>query len=246
VSNVGRAETPETFRRLAVLAFHKIGPPPPGYSATWFYISKSVFENYLRWLQGSSWRVIDTETFLHGLDFPESLPERAALLTFDDAYRSMRNVTLPLLRSFGFPSVLFVPVSYIGSTNRFDADVEPEEPICDWDDLEELQSGKVSVQSHGVAHSRLSTLDDAELRNEAEHSKIVIESRMGHAVRIFSFPYGDNGREPRVTAAILREVGYSAAFLYGGGLNLIPAHDRFGLQRLAMGPNSDLPSLLSS
>jgi peptidoglycan/xylan/chitin deacetylase (PgdA/CDA1 family) len=155
-------------------------------------------------------------TFLRGLEFPYSLPEQAVLLTFDDGYRSMRHIALPLLRSFVFPSVLFVPVNYIGSTNRFDADVEPEEPICGWDDLEELQCGKVSIQSHGVTHRRLSMLDDAQLRYEIEHSKRAIENRVGHAVKIFSFPYGDNGREPRITTAILREVGYSAAFLYGG------------------------------
>ena len=215
-----------------------------GHSSTWFYISESVFEGYLRWLQGSNWRVIDAETFLHGLDFPDSLPGRAVLLTFDDGYRSMRYTALPLLRSFGFPSVLFVPVGYIGSTNGFDADVEPEEPICDWDDLEELQCGKVSIQSHGVTHRRLSMLDDAQLRYEIEYSKIAIESRMGHAVNIFPFPYGDNGREARVTRAVLREAGYSAAFLYGGGPNVIPPRDRFGLQRLAVGPDTDLETSL--
>src|SRR6476660_6162286 len=235
---------PNTSRRLAVLGFHKIGPPPPGYLSTWFYISESVFEGYLRWLQGSAWRVIDAETCLHGLDFPDGLPECAVLLTFDDGYHSMRRIVLPQLRSFGFSSVLFVPVSYIGSTNSFDAGVEPEEPICDWDDLEDLQRGKVSVQSHGVTHRRLSMLDDAQLRYEIEHSKISIESQMGHAVKIFSFPYGDNGCEPRVTAAVLREAGYSAAFLYGGGPNVVPPRDRFALQRLAMGPDTDLATSL--
>jgi peptidoglycan/xylan/chitin deacetylase (PgdA/CDA1 family) len=244
VSNNARTSTPETSRRLAILGFHKIGPPPPGHSSTWFYISESIFEGFLRWLKGSSWRVIDAETFLRGLDFPDSLPERAALLTFDDGYRSMRHITLPQLRLFGFPSVLFVPVSYIGSTNRFDVDVEPEEPICNWDDLEELQCGKVSIQSHGVTHRRLSMLDNAQLRFEVEHSKMEIGSRLGHAVKIFSFPYGDNGREPRITTAILREAGYSAALLYGGGLNVMPPLDRFQLQRLAMGPDTDLGALL--
>jgi peptidoglycan/xylan/chitin deacetylase (PgdA/CDA1 family) len=244
VTNNNRTGTPETSRRLAVLGFHKVGPPPLGHPSTWFYISESIFEDYLRWLQKSSWRVIDAETFLRGLDFPNSLPERTVLLTFDDGYRSMRHIALPVLRSFGFPSVLFVPVGYIGSTNGFDADVEPEEPICDWDDLEELQDGKVSIQSHGVTHRCLSTLDDLELRYEIEHSKIAIENRIGRAVKLFSFPYGDNGREPEVTTAILREAGYSAAFLYGGEPNVMPANDRFELQRLAMGPDTDLAATL--
>jgi peptidoglycan/xylan/chitin deacetylase (PgdA/CDA1 family) len=244
VNSNDRTVAPDTPRRLAVLGFHKIGSPPSGHPSTWFYISESIFEDHLRWLQKSSWQVIDAETFLHGLDFPNSLPERAVLLTFDDGYRSMRDIALPLLRSFGFPSVLFVPVSYIGSINGFDASVEPEEPICDWDDLEELQRGKVSIQSHGVAHRRLSTLDDVQLRYEIEHSKTTIENRLGPAVKLFSFPYGDNGREPRVTATVLREAEYSAAFLYGGGTNVMPPNDRFGLQRLAMGPDTDLATTL--
>jgi peptidoglycan/xylan/chitin deacetylase (PgdA/CDA1 family) len=140
--------------------------------------------------------------------------------------------------------VLFVPVSYIGSTNSFDAGVEPEEPICDWDDLEELQGEKVSIQSHGVTHRRLSMLDDVELRYEIEQSKKTIENRIGHAVKMFSFPYGDNGPEPLITAAILRQAGYSAAFLYGGEPNVTPCNDRFGLQRLAMGPDTDLAGTL--
>jgi peptidoglycan/xylan/chitin deacetylase (PgdA/CDA1 family) len=90
--------------------------------------------------------------------------------------------------------------------------------MCGWNDLEELQCGKVSIQSHGVAHRRFSTLDDIELRREMEGSKKLIEGRLGNSVKMFSFPYGDNGREPRVTASMLRAIGYSAAFLYGGGL----------------------------
>jgi hypothetical protein len=66
---------------MAVLRFHKVGSPPPEQSSTWFCISESVFEGYLRWLQSSNWRVIDVQTFLRGLDFSNGLPERAALLT---------------------------------------------------------------------------------------------------------------------------------------------------------------------
>jgi peptidoglycan/xylan/chitin deacetylase (PgdA/CDA1 family) len=237
---------PEVSRRLAILGFHKIGTPPPGRSSTWFYISETIFESFLRLLQKNSWQVIDAETFLRGLDFPDCLPERSALLTFDDGYRSMRHSALPVLRSFGFASVLFVAVGYIGSTNLFDVDVEPEEPMCDWDDLEQVQCARVSIGSHGVTHRRLSMLDDTNLRYELEHSKKLIESRIGHAVKMFSFPYGDSGREPRVTAALLREFGYSAAFLYGRGQSALPGHDRFAFQRLAMGPDTDLAALLEA
>jgi peptidoglycan/xylan/chitin deacetylase (PgdA/CDA1 family) len=233
-------------RRLAVLGFHKIGQAPPGRSSTWFYISEKLFEGYLRCLQEKSWQVIDADTFLRGLDHPERLPERAALLTFDDGYRSMRQTALPVLKSLGLPSVVFVSAGHIGSTNRFDADVEPEEPICGWDDLEELQHANVSVQSHGVSHRHFSKLDNAQIRYEIEHSKRLVERHMGHAVEMFSFPYGDNGADPSFATAILRNAGYSAAFLYGGNPDTTPPCDRFAIQRIAMGPDTDLAALLNT
>jgi len=246
LSNDGKSGPPETLSRLAVLGFHKIGAPPPGCSCTWFYISEAIFERFLHLLQKNRWHVIDGETFLSGLENPVSLPKRTVLLTFDDGYLSMRHIALPILRSFGFPSVLFVPTDFIGSTNDFDAGLEPQEPMCGWNDLEELQCGKVSIQSHGVAYRRFSTLDDMQLRREMEHSKKLIEARLGNTVNMFSFPYGDDGREPRVTASMLRETGYSAAFLYGGGLNATPVHDRFAFKRLAMGPDTDLAALVEA
>src|SRR5437588_6546801 len=120
----------KTSRKLAILAFHKIGDPPSGSKSTWFYTPKSVFEGYLKWLRDSAWQVIDADTFVEGLAHPKSLPPRSALLTFDDGYCSMRHAAVPLLCAYGFPSVIFVPTRLIGGTNRFDGDVEPEEPIC--------------------------------------------------------------------------------------------------------------------
>jgi len=49
-----------------------------------------------------------------------------------------KDVIRHLLERCGFTSLLFVPTSFIGRTTRFDQGVEPEEPICDWDDLLEI------------------------------------------------------------------------------------------------------------
>ena len=79
---------------LAILGYHKIGKPPPGGWETWFYIPEGTFANHLSHLREHGWQVIDLATFLRGLAVPESLPERAALLTFDDGYRSIRSTSL--------------------------------------------------------------------------------------------------------------------------------------------------------
>jgi hypothetical protein len=64
-------------------------------------------------------------------------------------------------------------------------------------------------------------------------------------VNAVAFPYGDSGSDPAVTRTLLQRIGYRAGFLYGGGPNELPAGDRYGLTRLAMGPDTDLGPLLA-
>jgi peptidoglycan/xylan/chitin deacetylase (PgdA/CDA1 family) len=244
-------------RTLAILGFHKVGKPGPNGWETWFYIPEATFSGYLSYLRENHWTVIDLEAFLGGLEAPRSLPDRAALLTFDDGYRSMRTVALPWLLRFGYPAVFFVPTDFIGGRNTFDA-AEPQEALCDWDDLCELERRGVSVQSHGASHRPLSELTLAEQEEELCRSKAALEARLGKRVEVFSYPYGNDGvtsypydddgpssQELRKVRAALKRTGYRAACLYGGGPNRLPVAEPYRLTRLAMGPDTDLQAELN-
>jgi peptidoglycan/xylan/chitin deacetylase (PgdA/CDA1 family) len=227
-------------QRLAILGYHKIGEPPLGGWQTWFYVPEQLFAGHLSSLRNQGWEVIDVLALLRGITAPESLPERAALLTFDDGCRSMRTVALPWLLRFGYPAVLFIPTDYIGGFNGFDAGYEPEEPICDWDDLRELERSGVSIQSHGASHRSFSKLGLPEQEEELARSKIALEAGLEKPVEVFAYPYGDGGTEPRSTGRALERAGYQAACLYKGGLNPLPIAEPYHLTRLAMGPDTDL------
>lgn len=226
---------------LAVLAYHKIGPPPADGWDTWFYVGRETFAGHLRHLAEAGWQVVDLTTALAGLDDPAALPQRAALLTFDDGYRSMRNVTLPLLRRLDWPAVLFVPSDHIGRTSAFDPN-EPVEPLCDADDLRALAAAGVAVQSHGASHRPFSTLDDDALVAELSRSKQALEATVGQSVGALAYPYGDAAAGACRTH--LARSGYRAAFGYGGGLVHPPVGDRFAVPRLAIGPDTDLRAAL--
>lgn len=227
---------------VAILGFHKIGAFPPTGWPSWFYIPESTFAGHLRVLRDAGWEPIDLHRFLRGLREPDTLPERAALLTFDDGYKSMRDVTLPLLQELDVSAVLFVPAGFVGGRNTFDAGVEPDEPICDWDDLRALAHGGVSIQSHAWSHRRFSELSTEERRRELAESKAVLEDSLGTSVDVIAFPYGDSG--PDDSALLLADTGYTAAFLYGGGPLQLPVEDPYRLARIAMGPDTDLRSAL--
>jgi peptidoglycan/xylan/chitin deacetylase (PgdA/CDA1 family) len=236
--------TPTQPGLLALLAFHKIGPAPGGWE-TWSYIPEATFADYLRHLREAGWRVLDLAAFLHGLTAPETLPRRSALLTFDDGYRSNLTVAVPWLRRFDCPAVMFVPTDFIGGKNSFDNDIEPEEAICTWDELRELERAGVAVQSHGCSHRAFSDLTPAEQQAELVRSRAVLEEGLGRPVEVFSFPYGDDGREQGSTGDALRRAGYRAACLYGGGPNRLPLTEAYRLTRLAMGPDTDLGAVLA-
>lgn len=220
---------------LAILAYHKIGEPPAGTWRTWNYVPEDTFSRQLATLAESGYTVIDVPTFLEGLESPESLPDRAALLTFDDGHASMLDVAL-----MDFPAVVFVPTGYVGGSNTFDQDNEPKEPICSWEQLRELQHRGISIQSHGVSHRRFSELTPTEQATELRDSKARLEDALDAPVDVFAFPYGDCGTDPEAMA----ELGYRAGCLYKGGVVKLPAKTPYRLTRLAMGPDTDLGKLL--
>jgi peptidoglycan/xylan/chitin deacetylase (PgdA/CDA1 family) len=231
--------------RIAVLGYHKVGMPSPGGWETWFYVQEHLFARHLATLREGAWEVIDAAAFVVGLSDPQRLPERAALITFDDGYRSVREAALRSLRRFDYPAVLFVPSDFIGRTNEFDEGAEPEEPLCDWDDLRELGRSGLSIQSHGASHRTFSELSPAERESELERSKAALEAGLDQPVELLAYPYGDDAGAPPDLRRALERTGYAAACGYGGGPFSLPPADPYRLDRVAMGPDTDLAAVLA-
>jgi len=231
---------------LAVLGFHKVGEPPAGSDRTWFYVPEETFATYLSYLKENGWGVLDLAGFLHGLSRPDLLPSRAALLTFDDGYQSVRDVALPWLTRFGFPAVSFVPTAFIGGVNAFDKGVEPEERICDWAALRELDANGVAIQPHGVSHTTFSALTIEEQATEVRQSKTILETELGRPVTMFSYPYGDCGTDAMALHRIMRASGYHAACLFDNGPNWMPIKNPYLLNRIAIGPDTNLAAELGA
>jgi peptidoglycan/xylan/chitin deacetylase (PgdA/CDA1 family) len=231
-------------RRLAVLSYHKIGAPSSGVCESCFYVPVEVFAAQMQVVESLGWTFIDVETLLLGLDEPALLPERSALITFDDGYLSCLTLAAPVMEKFGCPGIIFVPTAFIGGTNRFDDGVEPEEKICRWEELLELERRGVSVQSHGISHRKFSNLSSEEIMTELKDSARVLESGLRRRVSLFSFPHGDMGQHPSTTIDLLRETGYRAAFVSNGGVvNTAPWTEPYTLRRIVVVTGTDLARL---
>jgi peptidoglycan/xylan/chitin deacetylase (PgdA/CDA1 family) len=104
-----------------------------------------------------------------------------------------------------------------------------------WDELAELESGGIRIESHGIGHRPLSELEPAEATREIALSKLRLEDRLGREVEAFAFVKGSLADYRPEHASLVQQAGYSLAFTSVSGANG-PGTDRFRLRRYNVEP----------
>lgn len=193
---------------VLVLCYHALSPDWPAALST----TPERFEEQLELLVR---RRYGGTTFGRAVREPPS--QRAFAVTFDDAYRSVFELALPIMRRLGIPGSVFVPTRYAGSPqpmswegiDQWAGGPHEKELLCmSWDQLGELAEHGWEIGSHTRSHPHLSKLDDERLTDELEGSRSDCAEGMGLPCDTVAYPYGDT--DARVAAAA-RAAGYSAA-----------------------------------
>ena len=136
-------------------------------------------------------------TFHQAVHAPPS--SKVVAVTFDDAYRSVIELGLPVLSRLGLPGTVFVPTGFAGSAEPMswpgiDAWLggphEAELTAMSWSELATLKAAGWEIGSHTRTHPRLVDLDDADLADELVRSRVECESRLGVPCRSLAYPYG--------------------------------------------------------
>jgi peptidoglycan/xylan/chitin deacetylase (PgdA/CDA1 family) len=149
---------------------------------------------------------------------------RTVAITFDDAYRSVIELALPILARHGFPGTVFAasafptregPMSWPGIEQWVGGPHESELVPTSWDELRRLAAAGWEIGSHTRTHARLTQLDDQSLAEELIDSRRDIEHRLETSCRSLAYPYGDH--DDRVVAAAA-QAGYIAACALPAGL----------------------------
>jgi peptidoglycan/xylan/chitin deacetylase (PgdA/CDA1 family) len=158
-----------------------------------------------------------------------ALPERPLVLTFDDAYRSVREHAAPVLAELGFRATVFAVAGQVGKTSDWPTQPGgiPRLPLCGWEDLRAL-APVAEVGAHGYDHRPLPDgLGADALRREIVDSRRALEDGLGRPATLFAYPYGIAGAGAR---ALVREE-YRAACGVGMG-TAAPGADRHLLPRI--------------
>jgi peptidoglycan/xylan/chitin deacetylase (PgdA/CDA1 family) len=136
-------------------------------------------------------------------------PRDAAVLTFDDGYRSVVEQALPVLSAHGFGGTVFLTAGLIGLTGDQARARNPDldRDLLDWDEAGALLQAGWEVGSHTVSHPDLTRLDAAARDRELSDAKAQLEQRLQVRVRSFAYPYGR--LDPAVREAAARHYEFA-------------------------------------
>ena len=225
-------------RSLRVLMYHKVNDLP-GNPLT---MPVSLFDEQMDQLRELGYTVVGLQAVLDHYVDGKRLPEHAVLITFDDGYYDNLDNAARVLRKYGYPGVLFVPIGYLG--DRFPLPHEEHlaaqgilNRTIDWDELVELEREGIRIESHGISHRPLADLEVDEAAREIALSKLRLEERLGRPVRAFSYVKGSEAHYKAVHLSLVRQAGYDVAFTAVSGANSA-ATDPLQLRRYNIEPYS--------
>lgn len=105
------------------------------------------------------------------------------------------------------------------------------------EDLRTLESGGVAIGNHTWSHPCLSRCTEEVCRSEIGDAHDRLSDLLGHGPTAFAYPDGD--RDARA-AAVLRDLGYRAAFLFDHRLSPQRPHDPYAVSRLRVNSSTTL------
>ena len=196
-------------------------------------MTPEMFENQMKELKEKNVPVIGMQDFLAWKRGEKNIPPRAAVVTFDDGWKSQYEVGWPIMKKYGYPFTLFIYTEGVKGMHYGGG------AAMSWEMLAELRDAGVDIQAHSATHQDLrkpydklqkKRLNPDEyqqfLNREVIESKQLLESKLGIKVNCFAVPFGyinDQVRE------FIKKAGYEAVFtVYGQRLTYGAPNDSLG------------------
>lgn len=173
---------------IPILMYHYIGHnpnPKTDPQRDLLSVTPQQLESQFRWLLVNKYTPIELNTLYAILDHHLPEPEKPVVLTFDDGYKDFYDNAYPLLKTYNFKAVSFIPTGLIG-----------QPAYMTWDQIKEIHSSSlVSFEAHTVNHPNLALLSFKNILKELKDSKSKLEEMTGKPVNFLAYPYGQSNNQ---------------------------------------------------
>jgi peptidoglycan/xylan/chitin deacetylase (PgdA/CDA1 family) len=176
-------------------------------------ISPANFRTQMEYLRDNGFRVLPLQDVVKALRAGTALPEKTAVITFDDGYRSVYDEAFPLLKAFGWPFTVFVTTGQVASTRT--------SLYASWDQLREMGTAGATLANHTVSHLYMIEQREGEteaawlqrLEGEITQAELTIEEQTGQSHKLLAYPYGEYNAAIK---ALVDRLGYTAFGQHSG------------------------------
>lgn len=184
------------------LAYHHVDTDTPAITS----ITPQQFQRHLEILEDEGFTILPLAEMTARSLSGESQDEKLAAITFDDAYISVYEHALPLLKARGWPFTVFVATEALQTTN----------PIyMTWAQLAELTKHGGTIANHSHSHGHLIRRQPEEsdeswlerVRQDIETASRILRTN-GFDSNEFAFPYGEYNSALLTLVSELGMVGY--------------------------------------
>lgn len=91
-----------------------------------------------------------------------------------------------------------------------------ENSFLNWEQIHEMEKHQIDFASHGATHRILTTLKEAEIKEELESSMEFLQHKLNTIIKAFAYP---NGNYNNKIINLLEKAGYSIALTVESGTN---------------------------
>ncbi|WP_099221940.1 polysaccharide deacetylase family protein [Listeria costaricensis] len=175
------------------------------------------FKAQMQFLKENDYHLLSMQEVRDFYEKGSTLPEKAVLLTFDDAFQSVYELAYPVLKELGMQATLFVVRGWLNkATMPFDPTrsvVMSEAQLAEIKDVFTLANHSTNLHTKaGAGKSAVQTVGLQALKEDLAYCAEIVDEP--HA---FAYPFGfvDAEQDP----AHLKEAGIDLAFTTTGGKN---------------------------
>ena len=196
-------------------------------------MTPEMFEGQMKMLKDRNIPVISMQDFLAWKRGEKNIPPKAAIITFDDGWKSQYEVGWPVMKKYGFPLTLFIYTEGVKGMKYGGG------AAMSWEMLAEMRDAGVDIQAHSATHQDLRKPFDRTLKKklspeeyqdflqrEVIGCKELLESKLAIRVNCFAVPFGYINDQVR---QYISKAGYEGVFtVYGQHLTYSSPNDSLG------------------
>lgn len=186
--------------KVPILIYHSIAPHTSNQTLLQkhYDVAPEFLEKQFQYLRDKGFTVIGLDFLADALSQTITLPPKPVVLTFDDGWENQFRYGYPLLKKYNYTATFFI------FTKAID-----HESFLTWDQIKAMDQGGMTIGGHTRTHPYLLDITDpVALRREIIGGKSVVENRIGHAINLFAYPYGQYNDQ---IVEKVKEAGYKAA-----------------------------------